>query len=110
MSLMHWIISTVAILAGAYLIPGVDVTLIGAFVLAIVLGLLNVFIKPIISILTLPLNIITLGLFSLVVNAGLILLAGMIVPGFAVNGFLNALIFSIVISLINALFSGLAKN
>ena len=110
MSLIHWIISAIAILAAAYLIPGVEVTLFGAFVLAIVLGLFNVFLKPIISLLTLPLTIISLGLFSLVINAGLVLLASLIVPGFSVHGFANAFLFSIIISLINALFSGVVKN
>lgn len=110
MSLFHWLVSTIAILAAAYLIPDVEVTVLGAFVLAIVLGLINLFIKPIISLLTLPLNIITLGLFSLVVNASLVLFASLIVPGFEVHGFLNALIFSVVISLINALFNAVPRN
>lgn len=109
MSLFHWLVSTIAILAAAYLIPGVEVTILGAFVLAIVLGLINLFLKPVITLLTLPLNIVTLGLFSLVVNAGLVLLASLIVPGFAVHGFLNALIFSVVISLINGLFNAVPK-
>ncbi len=110
MSLFHWLVSTIAILAAAYLIPGVEVTLVGALVLAIVLGLINLFLKPIISLLTLPLNIVTLGIFSLVVNAGLVLLASLIVPGFTVHGFLNAFMFSIVISLINGLFNAVQKS
>lgn len=110
MSLIHWIVSAISILVAAYLIPGVDVTLMGALVLAIVLALINLFIKPIISLLTLPLNIVTLGLFSLVVNALLILLASMIVPGFSVHNFFDALLFSIVISVVNWLFSGVVKS
>lgn len=102
--LLHWIISALAILVAAYLIPGITVTLIGAFVLAVVLGLINITLKPILTILTLPLTIVTLGLFSLVVNAALILLAGLIVPGFIVAGFWAALLFAIVLSLINLLF------
>jgi putative membrane protein len=104
MSIIHWIVSAVAILIAAYLIPGAEVTLLGAAVLAVVLGLINVFLKPIVSLLTLPLNIVTLGLFSLVVNALLVLLAAMIVPGFSVAGFWPAFFFAIVISLINWLF------
>ena len=104
MSIIHWIVSAIAILIAAYLIPGVTVDLLGAIVLAVVLALINVFLKPIISLLTLPLNIVTLGLFSLVVNALLVLLAAMIVPGFAVAGFWPAFFFAIVISLINWLF------
>ena len=109
MSLIHWIVSTVAILLAAYLIPGVDVTLVGALVLAVVLALINIFIKPIILILTLPINILTLGLFSLVINALLIMLAGAIVPGFSVDNFWVALIFSVVLALVNWLFGGIKK-
>ncbi len=110
MTIIHWIVSAAAILIAAYLIPGVTVTLVGALVLAIVLALINIFLKPVISLLTLPINIVTLGLFSLVVNALLILLAGMIVPGFSVDGFWPAFFFAIVVSLITALFGGLGKR
>lgn len=109
MSIIHWIVSALAILIAAYLIPGIDVTLVGALVLAVVLALINVFLKPLILLLTLPINIVTLGLFSLVVNALLIMLAGMIVPGFTVDGFWAAFFFSIVVSLVTALFGGLKK-
>lgn len=110
MTIIHWIVSAAAILIAAYLIPGVTVTLVGALVLAIVLALINIFLKPVISLLTLPINIVTLGLFSLVVNALLILLAGMIVPGFSVDGFWPAFFFAIVVLLITALFGGLGKR
>jgi len=102
--LLHWVISALAILVASYLIPGVTISFIGAFVLAVVLGLINITLKPILTILTLPLTIVTLGLFSLVVNALLILLASAIVPGFAVAGFWWALIFALVLSFINLLF------
>lgn len=104
MSFIHWIVTAIAILLAAYLLPGVDVTLLGAVVLAVVLALINVFVKPVVLLLTLPINIVTLGLFSLVINALLIMLAAMIVPGFTVDGFWPALFFSIVLSLITALF------
>jgi putative membrane protein len=104
-TLIHWIVSTVAILIAAYLIPGVTVTLVGALVLAIVLGVINLFVKPILLLLTLPLTIITLGLFSLVLNALLIMLAASIVPGFTVSGFWAAFIFGVVLALVNAVFN-----
>ena len=104
MSIIHWLITAVAIIIAAYLLPGVEVTLIGAIVLAVVLALINVFIRPIINILTLPINVVTLGLFSLVVNALLIMLAGMLVPGFTVEGFWPAFFFAILLALINAVF------
>lgn len=110
MSIIHWLVSAVAILIGAYLIPGVEATIVGALVAAVVIALINVFLRPIIVLLTLPINVVTLGLFSFVINALLIMLAGMIVPGFSVATFWDALIFSIVISLINWLFGGLARK
>jgi putative membrane protein len=110
MTLIHWLVSAIAILIAAYLIPGVTVTLVGALVLAVVLGIINVFFKPIITLLTLPINIVTLGIFSLIVNALLIMLAAMIVPGFHVNGFWAAFFFSIVVSLVTALFGLMAKK
>lgn len=109
MSILHWLVSTIAILIAAYLIPGITVTLVGALVLAVVLGLINIFFKPIINLLTLPINVVTLGLFSLVVNALLVMLAGLIVPGFTVDGFWAAFFFAIVLALISALFGRIGK-
>ncbi len=104
MSIKHWIVSALAIGISAYLIPGAEVTLLGAVILAVVLGIINTFFKPILSLLTLPLTIFTLGIFSLVLNALLIILASKVVPGFSIAGFWPALWFSIVLSLVNALF------
>lgn len=104
MTLIHWIVSVVAILVASYIVPGVSVTLLGAIVMAIVLGILNLFLKPILTILTLPITILTLGLFSLVINALLIMLADALVPGFSIGGFWIAVLFSIVLSLVNAFF------
>lgn len=101
---LQWALSTIAILIAAYLVPGTTITLMGALVLAIVLGLLNLLLKPIIFILTLPINILTLGLFSLVINALLVWFAAAIVPGFAVSGFLAALLFSVVLTLVHWIF------
>lgn len=104
MTLIHWIVSVVAILIAAYIVPGVHVTVLGAIILAVVLGILNLFLKPIISVLTLPVTIVTLGLFSLVINALLVMLADLMVPDFAIGGFWIAMLFSIVVSLVNAFF------
>lgn len=99
-----WIISTIVILLAAYILPGVSTTILGALVFAVVLGVINAFIKPIIILLTLPINILTLGLFTLVINAGLIMLSAKIVEGFSVDGFWWALIFSVIVFLISSLF------
>jgi len=86
--LINWLISALAVVVTAYLLPGVRLSgFVAALVTALVLGLINAFIKPVLSLLTLPLTIVTLGLFSLVLNALLILLAAKLVPGFQVNGF-----------------------
>ncbi|VAW32109.1 hypothetical protein MNBD_CPR01-412 [hydrothermal vent metagenome] len=103
-TLLHWITSAVAISISAYLVPGVHVTLLGALTLAVVLGFINLFIKPIVSILTFPITILTLGLFSLVINALLIILSATLVPGFFVSGFLAAFIFALVLAFINTIF------
>ncbi len=104
MTLIHWIVSVIAILIAAYIVPGVQVTLLGAIVLAIVLGVFNVFLKPIITVLTLPVTILTLGLFSLVINALLVMLADLLVPDFSIGGFWIAVLFSIVVSVVNGFF------
>lgn len=85
------------------IIPGVQVdTFITAGIVAIVLGTLNTFIKPLILMLTLPITIVTLGLFTLVINTLLILLTDYLVAGFSVPSFLMALLFGIVLSFINS--------
>ncbi len=103
-TILHWILSAIVIGLAALLVPGVDVTPVGALLAAIVLGLLSVFIKPVLLLLTLPINILTLGLFSLVINAALVLLAAAIVPGFSVANFWWALLYAVVLSLINLFF------
>ena len=86
----------------AYILPGVHVAnFTSAIVLALVLGIINAILKPILLILTLPITILTLGLFALVLNALLILLAASVVPGFSVDGFIWALVFGLVLSIAN---------
>lgn len=100
--LVLWLVSGLAIIITAYLLPGVRVAgFFAALVTALVLGLINAFIRPVLILLTLPLNILTLGLFTLVINALLIMLAAAIVPGFSVKGFWWALLFGLVLAVIN---------
>lgn len=99
---MHFIVSTIAILITAYILPGVHVSgLLAAFVLAVVLGAINLILRPILIFLTLPITIFTLGLFILVINGLLIMLASYIVPGFTVDSFWYAILFGIVLAIIN---------
>jgi putative membrane protein len=104
--LISWLIYALAILITAYLIPGIKLTgYVAALATAVVLGLINTFIKPVLLLLTLPLNILTLGLFTLVINALLIMLTSAIVPGFHVDGFWHALLFSLVLTVVNFVLS-----
>jgi len=100
--LIRWVISALAIIVTAYVLPGVHISgFVAALVLAVILGAINMIIRPILVILTLPLSIMTLGLFVLVINALLIMLAAYIVPGFSVANFGWALLFGIVLAVVN---------
>jgi len=100
--LINWLITTVAILITAYVLPGVTVrSFVAAVVTALVLGLINAIIRPILVVLTLPLTIVTLGLFIFILNALLVLLTSAIVPGFDVRSFWWALLFSLVFSVVS---------
>lgn len=104
---MRILISTGAVLLTAYLLPQRMVHVDGvqtAVILALVLAFLNSVVKPILVILTVPVTVLSLGLFLLVINAVIILLADYFIDGFHVDGFWAALIFSIVLAIINALF------
>lgn len=112
---MNWIIrlllNAVAVVLTAYLLPGVDVTdYWTALIVAIVLVVANVVVKPVLVILTIPITIVTLGLFLLVINALIILMADYLVDGFTVNGFWWALLFSLILSIFNSLFDDLTKE
>lgn len=103
-TIVSLVISAVAVILTAYLLPGVTVSgFLPALLVAIVLGFLNAFVKPILILLTLPINIVTIGLFTFVINALIILLVSQIVPGFRVDGFWWALLFSVILSIVNGL-------
>ena len=98
------IISTISIMVVGYILPGVVVSSVyTAFVVAVVLALLNSIVKPILIILTLPVTILTLGLFLLVINGIIVLIAHHFINGFSVSSLFTAIIFSILVSLINGL-------
>lgn len=120
-------ISTFAVLITAYFLDGVTITqnqffsvespeinkFTTAFLVAVVLAFLNTIVKPILTILSLPITFFTLGLFLLVINAFIILFADKLVDGFRVDGFWTALWFSLVLSIVNAIleaFSGSKKK
>ena len=97
-------ISTLVVFVLSYFFICVeDTTLTGALMVAVVLGLLNTFLKPILVILTIPVTFFTLGLFLLVINAIMILICDYLIDEFKVVGFLNALLFSVLLSIIQSI-------
>jgi putative membrane protein len=109
--LIRWLILTVAILSAAYLLDGMEVQgFTSAFFAAAVLGILNAVLRPVLIILTLPLNILSLGLFTFVINAFLLKVASGVIPGFEVHGFWPALFGSLIISLVSWLLSSLIDD
>lgn len=101
-TLIRWVLFAGALLFTAWVVPGISFTgFMSALLAAFVMGLVNIFIRPLFLLLTLPLNLLTLGLFTFVVNALMFLLVAKLVPGFMVEGFLAALLGSIVLSILS---------
>ncbi|MBP1734453.1 MAG: rane protein of unknown function [Deltaproteobacteria bacterium] len=100
--IVHWLVMTVSVMIAAYVIPGVTVSnFFSALWVALFLGIVNLLLRPLLILITLPINILTLGLFTFVINGLIILLASSVVKGFQVSGFWVAVLFSIVLSIIN---------
>ena len=106
--LLSWLVNTVALIAVAYLMPSIKVdTFVTALIAALVLGLVNAIIRPVLVLLTLPVTLLTLGLFIFVINGLLFWAVGSFVKGFVVDGFWAGFLGAIVYSLISWLLSGL---
>jgi len=102
------LLNALAVFVAAYILPGIHLRdFTTAVIVAIVLGVINTFIRPLIFILTLPINILTLGLFTFVILGGIVLLVSKIVPGFVVDGFWWAIGFSLVLAIINSFINSL---
>lgn len=108
--LLRWILNIIAILITAYLMPGFEVTVWGAIVGSVFLGIFNAIIRPVLIIITLPLNILTLGLFTLVINGFLLWLTQVTVKGFMINGFGYAILSALVLSFISFILSYFIKD
>ena len=113
--LINWVVSAAAAGIAAWLLPGVNLAdTRSALVLALVLGLLNAVLRPLLVLLTLPVTVLTLGLFLLVLNAGMVMLAARVVHGFSVAGFWSALLFSLILtiatSILDAIVGGKRKK
>ncbi len=108
--LFKWLINALALLVTTYLVNGIQVTGAPAlFMAAALLGILNAFIRPILIILTLPINIITLGLFTLVINGAMLWFVSLIIKGFVIQGFWPAVIGALIISIVSWLFNWLIQ-
>jgi putative membrane protein len=109
--LLRLLVTALAAMLTAYLLPGVRLKdFVTAIILAVVLSLLNLLVKPVLIIFTLPVTIVTLGLFLLVINAIIILLASKLVDGFKVDGFWWALLFSLVLTLVSGFMNSIAGS
>ena len=105
---MNWILklilSAVSVLIASYILAGVHVDgFLTAIIIALVMSLLNLVVRPILIVLTIPITIVTLGLFLLVINALMVLLAEALIGGFVVDGLWWALLFSLIVSFVNYL-------
>ncbi|MFA6423739.1 MAG: phage holin family protein [Candidatus Magasanikbacteria bacterium] len=106
--LLRWLISAGSLMLVAYVVPGISVaSFYSALIAALVLGLVNALIRPIIILLTLPVNILTLGLFTLVINALLFWLVATMVKGFTVSGFMPAFLGALVVCVVSWVLNGI---
>jgi len=109
--LVRWLILTVAIMFAAYMMAGIHVkNFFSAFLAAAILGILNAFFRPILILLTLPINILTLGLFTFIINALLLKMASGVISGFEIYGFWSAVFGSLIISLVSWILSSLINE
>lgn len=108
--LVNMIIAAIAVAISSFLIPGIHVDgFFSALLVAVILSLLNRIVKPIIVLLTLPITVLTLGIFYLVINVMMVYLASSVLgSGFVVDGFFSALFFSIVLSVVNSILDSFA--
>lgn len=108
---LKWILFALAIIFTAWIIPGISIANFASAMLAVVIiAVINILIRPLILFITLPINFLTLGLFTFVINALMLWLAGYITPGLSVNGFWSALLGSLVLSLIGVAINYEDKN
>lgn len=104
--LILWLATALSVMLGAYLLSGVQVASFGvALIVAAFIGLVNLTIRPILILITLPINILTLGLFTFVINAVLLLLISYLIDGFTIDGFWPAFFLALILGLIGALAS-----
>ncbi len=105
--LLRWLVLTAAVLVASWLLDGIRVTgLLPAFLAAAVLGILNAFFRPLLILLTLPINILTLGLFTFLINALMLKIVSEVITGFEVHGFWTAVLGALIIGSVSWLLNG----
>ncbi|MGM9994705.1 MAG: phage holin family protein [Candidatus Avigastranaerophilus sp.] len=109
--IIRWVLSALLIMFIAWLIPGITVSnFVSALIVVVVIALINTFIRPLVDFISMPVNFLTLGLFSLVINALLFLLAGKIAPGIEIEGFWSALLGSLLLAIFAPMISNLGQK
>ncbi len=109
--LTKWLLAALAVMLAAYLVPGIMVaSFYTALIVAVLLAVVNVIIKPILILLTLPLTILTLGLFTFVINALLFWFVGSVVKGFSVDGFIAAFLGALLVSIVSFIGNKILAN
>ncbi len=108
--LVRWILNVTGIIVTANIISGFDVTVLAAIVGSVLLGFVNATIRPLILLVTIPINLLTLGLFTLVVNALMLWLVSAVIKGFDIQGFGVAFIAALLITVISSLISYFVKD
>ena len=108
--IIRWILSILVILLTAYFWPGFEVTVMGAVFGSVMLGIVNAFIRPIVKILTLPINVLTLGLFTLVINGLMLWLTSSVIKGFELASFFDAIVAAFLISVFSFLLNMFIKR
>ena len=109
--IIKWILFALLIMGIAWIIPGIEITgFLGALIAVIIIALVNAFIKPFVQLISLPINFITLGLFSLVINALMLLLSAKLSPGFEVDGFWSGFWGAILLSIFAPFISGFGEE
>ena len=106
----RWLLTALALIITAKIVPGIEFSnTMTLFIAALVLGLVNAIVRPILVLLTLPLTILTLGLFILIVNAAAFALTALFVPGFHVASFMSAFLGALLVSILSTVFSWIVK-
>ncbi len=109
--ILHWVVVAIALWVAATIVPGVKVASFQTLgIAALVLGLVNATIRPVLTLLTLPITVVTLGLFYLLVNAAAFALAARLVDGFGVDSWVSAVFGALVVSIVSAVIGGSKKE